>query len=233
MTIVSFAESAAAGNKSQALGPSTLRKLSVPVSSLMIQEYAKNSNDMNNFDMSIIGQGIGFNDGPPGGYDPMINASSFAPVRPESSNVNNLLTSYGNNNDMSNNAFIDPLVASHISNQINNAQALDFINRNTILSSVESANTHKDDPFHKSGLSNILHKVQDKAAATSSQVRESASHLITNVKHAVNADDIHLPKNPFTNTGFMSHASNDSGTTKKKFDKDAVKNIFTSPQLNR
>jgi len=222
MTIVTFAESAAAGSKSQALGPSTLRKLTVPISSLMMAEYAKGYSDGNNMvETQQVGTGQGFTDQPVS--DSLGMSSSFAPIRPESYSANNNpLTSFTSHE--SNIANIDPLISMNAYNS--NAQALDFINRNTILSSIDSNKTHDD---KRSGLKNLLHKVHDTASTTSSHMRESASHVLSSVKHAVHIDDahskIHFPTNPFASTGQSS-----SVQTSRDMDRDTATKIFTSPQ---
>ena len=85
MSVVSFAESAAAGSSSQALGPVTLRKSSAAVSSSIMSEIAKNL--LPNTNSGNNGSGIPFILNGDAGHDHATNGvgnnSSFAPNRPD------------------------------------------------------------------------------------------------------------------------------------------------------
>jgi hypothetical protein len=197
-TIVAFAESAAAGSSSQSLGPSTLRKTSVPITSLMIAEYARAGADHDPAASAAMASGLGFSDSAGNSSSTNLEAtsssamsSSFAPNRPGSINygqANQLLMTFGSNDTP-----LNPALTQH------NADMIDFVNRNTLISSIDAK---KDPSGAGAGIKQILHKVQDSA----STMKESASHLVANVKHAV--------EHP-------------------KFDRDTVRNIFTSPQTGQ
>eukprot|EP01035_Chromulina_nebulosa_P017055 gene17055-22565_t len=200
MTIVSFAESAAEGSNSQALGPITLRKLN------------SSTNKSNMLD-------INYNDLDSNGV-----SSSFTPLRPDSMIDNNKIL---------------------VKLDTTNNETLDFINRNSYSN---NNNTTISNKTNNSRSSNVISGSKDKMKSMIDKMnlqvddfKADVNHKLAIVKDRVIGDNKIV--NPFANTATTtvssnnnnvsssnaSSSSNSSGHTSKLFDKETIKNIFTSP----
>ena len=207
MTIINFAESAASGSASVALGPATLRKLSIPTTSLMIAEYMKNNLDDTSINMPIsmsmsMSDGLGLG----------LGNSTLAPNRPEMLlNDNKLLTNY---------------------DQLRN-DTIEFIQNNR-LSSVDETNrnshSHGSHVTTASNMKSMINKVADKVVDNTAinvqkgieVMKESANSLLNNVKN--NVPIINSPNNNNNNnnngnsSGSAAHNNSNSSHKTTFFD---------------
>lgn len=239
MTLTAFAASAAAGVKSQALGPTTIRKLSVPmIANLILTENSLSLNSQVNNDITNKdGEGNGDNaearsiaSAAKGGAGTVPN-SSYAPktVNASSSNVSSISTSTSNMHAVL--TSFAPSTSQPYQQISSYNTAIEALKTNAQASSTSNQVNFNASSSTGDKIKNLINKVQDSTVMNVQKgldvVRESASTII----HSTSS----VPTNPFlSNTGVIKssgtrHSTDNTNSNNKIFDKETLKNIFSSP----